>query len=129
MLSTGHIFLFAFCLLMLSLLIRMLFPLSFTSTLAPAKEKPKSQCPLCKHDLYAGEKVRSNQTEIGNIEVQTRIKGCIYCVAPENKLARHCPICKQDVPKDEMVLATSDPRVDRLKLSIKGCRRCFPQGF
>ena len=129
MLSTEHILLFAFCLLMLSLLIWMLFPISFSTPPISKKEKPKSQCPLCKHDLYPGEKVRSNQTEIGNIEVQTRIKGCIYCIAPENKLPRRCPICKQDVPKDEMVLATSDPRVDRLKMSIKGCRKCFPQGF
>ena len=114
---------------MLSFLLWMLFPIHLPTGPTPKKEKPKSQCPLCKHDLYAGEKVRSDQTEIGDIEVQTRIKGCIYCVGAESRLPRHCPICKQDVPKGRAILAISDPRVDRLKLSIKGCPQCFPQGF
>ncbi len=131
MLQTEHLFLIFLCLLIVILLIAMLLPIHFSTTTSPKKntEKPKGHCPICKHALYSGEKVRSNQEEIGNIEVRTRIKGCIYCIDLKNQLRRQCPICEKNISIGEFVLAISDPRTNRLKLSIKGCRQCFPQGF
>ncbi len=127
--ATNYIFLFIFCLLTMAFLLRMLFPISWpepdSKTKKADKQKPRGYCPLCGSALYSGQKVRSKQTEIGNIEVQTCIRGCVHCVKPENKIRRRCPVCKQDVAKGDFVLAISDPRVDRLKLSIKGCQNCF----
>ena len=128
MLQTEHLFLFAFCVLTAALLLGMLLSSHRPPRESPSK-KPKGYCPLCGHTLYAGEKVRSNQEEIGDIEVRTRIKGCVYCINPENKMPRSCPVCKKDVPLGEAIFAASNPRQDRLKLKIKGCQSCFPQGF
>lgn len=114
---------------LIAFLIWMLFPISNSKHDEDTKEKPKGFCPVCKHPLMKGEKIRSDQTEIGNIEVQTWIKGCTYCMGPSSKLKRACPVCKKKVAKDEVILASSDPRVNRLKLAIKGCKSCWPQGF
>jgi hypothetical protein len=107
----------------------MLFPIGERRRSQVEKEKPRGFCPLCKQPLMAGERIRSDQMEIGDIEVQTRIKGCPYCMGPASRRSRNCPVCKNKVAKDEVILAISDPRVDRLKLSIKGCKQCWPQGF
>lgn len=122
----GYLVLFGVGLGLIAVLIWMLFPIRDRRT---PEEKPRGFCPLCKHPLMKGERVRSDQTEIGNVEVQTRIKGCPYCLASGARSKRHCPVCKKDVPVGEVILALADPRVDRLKLSIKGCKQCFPQGF
>ncbi|MCB1326735.1 MAG: hypothetical protein H7A21_15090 [Spirochaetales bacterium] len=124
--ETGHLILFAIGLGLIAFLIWMLFPIAVRS---PVEEKPRGFCPLCAHPLMKGERVRSDQTEIGDIEVQTRIKGCQFCMGPTAKRKRSCPVCKKDVKKDEVILALADPRVDRLKLKIKGCKACWPQGF
>ena len=132
MLDTSHFFIFFFCFCALSILFAMLIPLHLPKSKEKpkvAKKKAKSFCPLCIHPLQQGEKIHSDQTEIGNTQIETRLKGCIYCIYKENKLPRSCPICKKDVSHDDYVLATSDLKIDRLKLNIKGCRLCFPQGF
>lgn len=121
----GYLILFGIGLGMLALLVWMLFPLGDR---AKKEEKPRGFCPLCKAPLMKGERVRSDQMEIGDYEVQTRIKGCLYCMGASRR-ARNCPVCKRKVPKGDVILALADPRVDRLKLSIKGCKQCFPQGF
>ncbi|MBX7056962.1 MAG: hypothetical protein K1X75_02775 [Leptospirales bacterium] len=123
----GYLILIGLTLGLAILLIWMLLPLR--SRRQAPEEKPRGFCPLCKHPLMKGERVRSDQTEIGNIEVQTRIKGCPFCMGPSNRRKRSCPVCQRPVAQDEVILALADPRVDRLKLSIKGCRQCFPQGF
>ena len=125
----GYAMLFGIGLGLLAFLFWMLFPIGDRKRAAEKKEKPKGICPLCKQTLYAGERIRSDQLENGDVEVQTRIKGCPYCMGPTQRRARNCPVCKTKVEKDEVILAISDPRVDRLKLSIKGCKACWPQGF
>ena len=127
LLHTNHLLLFVFCFLTLVVLLAMLF--SIPVRIPPSKSKPKGYCPICGHSLYSGEKVHSKQIEIGNTELQNRIRGCVYCVAPDNKRDRSCPICKEPLAQDKSILAISDPRVDRLKLRVKGCDKCFPQGF
>ncbi len=123
--SDGYLVLFGLGLALIAVLLWMLFKIGTSSD---EEEKPKGFCPLCKHPLMKGERIRSDQTEIGEVEVQTRIKGCPYCMGLSNR-KRQCPVCKNKVAKDEVILALSDPRVDRLKLSIKGCKQCWPQGF
>ncbi len=125
----GYAILFGIGLGLIAVLFWMLFPIGDSRRKKDDKDKPKGFCPLCKQALYAGERIRSDQTEIGDVEVQTRIKGCPYCMGPTSRRARNCPVCKNKVAKDEVILAISDPRIDRLKLSIKGCKQCWPQGF
>ncbi len=106
----------------------MLFPLRDSSD-NREKQKPRGMCPICKQQLIQGERIRSDVTEIGDVEIQTRIKGCPYCLGEQGKRKRSCPVCKKKVPLDGVILALSDPRVDRKKLSIRGCKNCYPQGF
>ena len=127
MLAIEHIFIFILCLVVFTIILTFLFSKSTTPKLE--KQKPRAHCPLCNHILEKGKKVHSSQTEIGDTLIETRIKGCVYCVVENNKLKRTCPICKKDVPKEQMILATSNPKMSRLQLSIKGCRLCYPQGF
>ncbi len=132
---------FSFCFLSLCILFFILFPIKIKTShkIKNAEDKDKGNefkglCPICSHPLKKGEKVRSNQVEIGGLEVQTRIKGCIYCFSSDakglkNKRRRICPICKKNIDRDGVILAIADPRVSRLQLKIQGCRACFPQGF
>ncbi len=110
-------------------LIWMLFPLRFAAEPAPAEDRIRGYCPICGQGLRKGERIRSSVTEIGNVEIQTRIKGCPYCLGEKAKRKRSCPVCKTSLPEDQIILAISDPRVDKRKLAIRGCKNCYPQGF
>lgn len=111
---------------LMAVLIWMLYTLNFRSKPEP---KVKGYCPICSTGLVKGEQIRSDQVEIGNVEVQTKIKGCPYCLGIADKRKRLCPVCKKKLALDEVILAISDPRVDRNRLSIRGCGKCYPQGF
>lgn len=124
--DSGYLILFGIGIGLIAFLIWMLFPIGDRAQIT---EKPRGFCPLCAHPLMKGERIRSDQLEIGDVEVQTRIKGCPYCMGTASRLKRNCPVCKKKVAKGEVILALADPRVDRLKLSIKGCKQCWPQGF
>ena len=121
----GYLILFGIGLGIISFLLWMLFGIGNSTE---EKEKPRGICPLCKQHLMKGERIRSDQVEIGDVEVQTKIKGCPYCMGMGRR-PRNCPICKKKVGKDEVIIALSDPRVDRHKLKIMGCKNCWPQGF
>ncbi|MCB1172768.1 MAG: hypothetical protein KDK39_04345 [Leptospiraceae bacterium] len=125
--NDGYLIVFGLGLGLLAFLIWMLF--SIRNYQPPAKEKPRGICPLCQHELMKGERIRSDQTEIGDIELQTWIKGCPYCMPESSRLKRRCPVCKKEVPKDGVILALSNPKIDARRLSIKGCQQCWPQGF
>lgn len=89
-------------------------------------QEKKGYCPICNHILHKGEKIKSEQVEIPKVEIKTFIKGCLYCLNGSEK--RRCPICKRELKKNQTVLAISyfnDPK----KLAIKGCKKCFSQGF
>jgi len=126
--DTGYLILFGLGIGLLAFLIWMLYPIPDKARKDDRKDKIKGRCPICDQGLMKGERVRSDQVEIGDIEVQTKIKGCPFCMG-DGKRKRICPVCKKKLAKDEFILAISDPRVDRLKLSIKGCAKCYPQGF
>jgi hypothetical protein len=125
----AFLILFGLGLALMAFLIWMLFPLRDRFDRTEEKEKPRGKCPLCDQILFKGERLRSSVTEIGNVEVQTRIKGCPYCMGEKGNRKRACPVCKKKIAPDEVVLALADPRVDRLKLSVRGCKNCYPQGF
>lgn len=89
-------------------------------------KEQKGHCPICRHILFKGEKIKSEQIETPKVEIKTFIKGCYYCLTKNEK--RSCPICKKNLEKNQTVLAISyfdDPK----KLNIKGCKNCFPQGY
>lgn len=89
----------------------------------------KGYCPICGHPLKQGERIRSEQIETPKVEIKTFIKGCPYCLSVKSdKKNRRCPVCKNSLKTDQTILATStfeDPK----KLSIKGCRKCYPEGY
>lgn len=126
--DSGYLILFGCGIGILSFLFWMLFSLK-DSNLRNEKDKIRGSCPICGQGLKKGERIRSNVTEIGDIEIQTHIKGCPYCMGSIGKRRRSCPVCKKKLKSDAMILAISDPRVDRKKLSIRGCKKCYPQGF
>lgn len=126
--DNGYLILFGLGLGLLAVLLWMLLPIGAGPPEPPPK-KSKGYCPICAQGLYAGERIRSDVTEIGDIEVQTKIKGCPYCMGVLGNRKRACPVCKRKLPAGEVILAIADPRVDRRKLSIRGCRECYPQGF
>jgi formate dehydrogenase maturation protein FdhE len=126
--DSSYLLLFAFAALLIALLIWMLFSLGQQSAREP--ENPvRGYCPLCGQGLRKGEKIRSSVVEIGSVEVQTRIKGCPFCLGEQGRKKRSCPVCKKEVGLDDVILALADPRVDKKKLSIKGCKNCYPPGF
>lgn len=91
------------------------------------KEK-KGYCPLCGHVLEKGQKLRSEQVEIPKVEIKTFLKGCPHCLGILNSRTRKCPVCKTTLAQDQTVIAISyfdDPK----KLSIKGCKKCYPEGY
>lgn len=114
---------------LMAFLIWMLFPIGDRRRPPEKKDKPRGTCPICGQQLFKGERLRSDVTEIGDIEVQTRIKGCPYCMGEKDKRKRLCPVCKKKLPIGDVILALADPRVDRYKLSVRGCKNCYPQGF
>jgi hypothetical protein len=126
MIETNHLVFFGAVIGVLSFLFWMLFPLS-DPIHKTEKKKFRGSCPICKTPLLTGEKIRSSQLEIGDTEVHTTIKGCPHCL--DGNLTRACPVCKKKLKKDEAIIAFSYPKEDKNRLSIKGCRHCFPQGF
>lgn len=112
---------------LIAFLLAMLIPVSGRSEKKDRKNI-RGYCPVCGHELYKGERIRSNVVEIGNMEIRTYIKGCPYCLGMQNR-KRICPVCKEKLPKDKSIMAVSDPKGDTKKLSIRGCEKCYPQGF
>ena len=123
--SPGYLFILFLGIFFLALLFWMLIPVNTAS--AP-EEKARSKCPICSHPLQKGERLRSDIMEIGDVEVHTRIKGCPFCYGGKNA-KRSCPICKNLLEGEEAILAVSYPKIDSRKLSIRGCKKCYPQGF
>lgn len=121
----NYLILFGIGMGILSFLLWMLFPISDQP--GEVQEKPRGYCPICGQGLKKGEKIRSSIVEIGDVEVQTTIKGCPHCL--EGNARRKCPVCKKGLKKDEAIIAYSDPKEDKKRLSIRGCKKCFPQGF
>lgn len=103
--------------------------------LVPLRQKRKKEeenrirgyCPVCGHALRKGERIRSNQLELGKSNLRTYIKGCPFCLS--GKTPRKCPVCKKKLEKEETVVAFSNPEEDKKKLKMMGCKNCFSQGF
>jgi len=121
-----YLALFGMGLGLMAFLFWMLFPIG---SRAEKEEKKiiRGYCPICGQGLQKGERIKSSITEIGDIEVQTIIKGCPFCLEGGRK--RACPVCKKKLALDEAIIAISDPKIDSKKLSIRGCKKCYPQGF
>lgn len=89
----------------------------------------RGYCPLCGHPLKKGERIRSDQIETPKVEIKTFIKGCPFCLTNKSEIKkRKCPVCKNHLKTDETIVAISsidDPK----KLSIKGCKKCYPEGY
>jgi len=107
----------------------MLFGPKYEQVAPELEDRIRGYCPICGEGLRKGEKIRSSVTEIGNVEIQTKIKGCPYCLGEKANKKRACPVCKKPLPLENVILAVADPRVDKKKLSIRGCKLCWPQGF
>lgn len=110
----------------IAVLLWMLFTLNLRNN-TKKEEKPKAYCPLCKNGLFSGQRIRSDVLEIGKSEVRTTLKGCMHCL--DGNAKRLCPVCKKKLKKDEFIIAFSDQTVDKKKLSIRGCKNCYSQGF
>jgi hypothetical protein len=110
----------------LAFLIWMLFSVRVAS---PDREKApiRGYCPICGHDLRKGEQMRSNQLQIGKAELRTFIRGCPFCLAGKGK--RLCPVCKKKLSLSESAVAFSNPSEDKNRLSIRGCKKCYPQAY
>jgi len=121
-----YLVLFGMILGLMAFLLRMLFPIG-TKPIGDDEEKIKGYCPICAQGLKKGQRIKSSITEIGDIEVQTIIKGCPFCIDGGRK--RACPVCKKKLDLDETIIAISNPKVDAKRLSIRGCKKCYPQGF
>ena len=121
-----YIFIIIFCIVIFCLLLTLLYPININKNIIKKNEQVKGYCPICNHPLYKGEKVQTKQIEIGNIEVQNLIRGCIYCTDKSNKSKRNCPICKKKLDLNETIFATANPNLHPLKLSVKGCKSCYP---
>lgn len=129
--ETQYLILFGFGLGMIAFLLWMLIPVHLSGA-NKEKRKPRGKCPVCESTLYQGERLRSNVIEIGNVEVRTFLHGCPHCLgitASRFSTKRTCPVCKKNVPQDESIMAVSDPNVDKKKLAIRGCKKCYPEGF
>ena len=124
----GYLILFGAFLGIIAFLIWMLYPLNNRAR-PEEKDKIMGQCPVCGQPLRKGERLRSDITEIGDAEVRTYIKGCPYCMGELGKRKRTCPVCKKKTPMGEAVMALSNPKEDKKRLSIRGCKQCYPQGF
>ncbi|MCB1165912.1 MAG: hypothetical protein KDK37_09810 [Leptospiraceae bacterium] len=111
---------------LLTFLLYMLVPLR-AKRRKEEEDRIRGYCPLCGHALRKGERIRSNQLEIGKSDLRTYIKGCPFCLG--GKGSRKCPVCKKKVGKEDMIVAFSNPEEDKRKLRVMGCKNCFSQGF
>lgn len=111
---------------MLAFLLWMLFSVRVNS---PQRERLpiRGYCPVCGHDLRKGEQMRSNQLQLGKSEMRTFIKGCPFCLAGQGK--RLCPVCKKKLSLKASCVAFSNPDEDATRLSIRGCKTCYPQAY
>lgn len=110
----------------LAFLIWMLFSVMARSS-SREKEPIRGYCPICGHDLRKGERMRSNQLQIGKTELRSFIKGCPFCLSGKGK--RLCPVCKKKLSLSESAVAFSNPAEDRNRLTIRGCKKCYPQAY
>ncbi|MFN3245357.1 MAG: hypothetical protein ACK42K_01520 [Leptonema sp. (in: bacteria)] len=93
------------------------------------EDKIRGYCPLCGHQLRSGERVRSEQIETAKVEIKTFIKGCPYCLTQRSDIKkRKCPICKNSLELNQTIVAISSIDEPK-KLSIKGCKKCYPEGY
>ncbi|MFN3603705.1 MAG: hypothetical protein ACK4UJ_03215 [Leptonema sp. (in: bacteria)] len=122
--STSAFVILGLALGILSFLFWLAIDLQFKNT--SYKQEKKGYCPICNHILLKGEKIRSDQLETPKVEIKTFIKGCPYCLEKNEK--RICPICKRKLNKNQTILAVANFD-DPTKLSIKGCKQCYSQGY
>ncbi len=118
------IFILGLFLGLFSFLLFLLFDVQLKN--ASQNQEKRGNCPICNHVLLKGEKIKSEQVEIPKVEIKTFIRGCLYCLNRSEK--RKCPICKEILKKNQTILAISYFD-DTKKLSIKGCKKCYPQGY
>ncbi|MBW7858930.1 MAG: hypothetical protein H3C43_11710 [Leptonema sp. (in: Bacteria)] len=125
--SDGILFLLAFSAGAFAFLLWMLFS---TKTNTPKREKDqiKGYCPICGHDLRKGERMQSNQLQIGKTELRTFISGCPFCLSGSGS-GRKCPVCKRKLKQNETAVAFSNPELDKKRLEVRGCKKCYPQGY
>ncbi|MEQ8350977.1 MAG: hypothetical protein RH862_05800 [Leptospiraceae bacterium] len=124
--SDTYFILFGLILGLLTFLLYLLVPIRQRRKKAE-EDRIKGYCPVCGHALRTGERIRSNQLELGKSNLRTYIKGCPFCLG--GKTPRKCPVCREKLSKEDMVVAFSNPEEDKRKLKVMGCKKCFSQGF
>jgi hypothetical protein len=98
-------------------------------------------CPLCGTMLRRGETVHSvvfsggasasadggqpsSAQRRSRIDYLTHIFGCPYCHPANDKHARTCPVCDQEMPADGYVIARMFEKPGRKHVHVLGCTRC-----
>ncbi|MCR4789632.1 MAG: hypothetical protein K5839_00980 [Treponemataceae bacterium] len=91
------------------------------------KSNAVKRCPVCKSQLYEGEKVMSQVYRTGKTEEICHINGCPHCFPQaEPLIKRICPVCSKNIPANGFLISKmflKDGKMDHVH--IMGCSECY----
>ena len=85
---------------------------------------PTKPCPLCREPLKPGERVHSVLYP-GKPDSLMEIYGCPYCEKETSKNKRICPVCKEEMAADAVVIARVFEKPGKKHVHVLGCSRCY----
>lgn len=87
-------------------------------------QKKRVPCILCGAQLEKGENLKSEEYK-GEKESLVYIRGCPYCTGTKDSRKRTCPVCHDEVPMDQYLVARMwiKPGGKR-HVHVSGCTAC-----
>ena len=82
-------------------------------------------CPVCSSELEKGDLVKTLAfpSITGGRDRLMHIRGCMYCI--EGNLKRKCPVCRQSLAGDDVLVARMfDRKFRRSHVHVLGCSQC-----
>ena len=89
-----------------------------------ASGKKGRPCPLCGERLADGEKVHSVLYP-GEPDRLMEIYGCPHCRTQNSPNSRRCPVCRQQMPADDYLIARVFEKPGKTHVHVLGCGNCY----
>ena len=135
MIEMLYLYLFLLSVLLVYLVFSLLGKTEWGKSPRKVKEASSTEtyktCPICRHLLKRGERIRSivfrGGVEASEVrEKACHIFGCPYCYPPNRENPRYCPVCNRKLDPQGYLVARLFQRKGRKRdhLHILGCTEC-----
>jgi predicted nucleic acid-binding Zn ribbon protein len=85
---------------------------------------PEKPCPLCGEPLKPGERVHSVLYP-GKPDRIMEIYGCPHCEGAGSENKRRCPVCRNEMPPEDLVIARVFEKPGKTHVHVLGCSSCY----